>query len=86
MSKPWFDPDSGAPLFDQYVGEMPSFRKIVADEVITNDELSGQARKVASLLQELEGRLSPDEKSLVTEALCELAVLHALHAKRTETR
>lgn len=84
MDKPWFDPQTGMLLFDEYVAEMLSFKKIMADGVITGGELTEQAQKVTSLLRELDATLAPAAKQLVTEALCELAVLYALHRKRLE--
>lgn len=84
MSKPWFDADTGVLLLDEYVMEMPTFKKIMADEVVTTEEMISQAQRVTSLLRELEGKLSAEDKELVTQALCELAVLHALHGHHAE--
>lgn len=85
MNKPWFDPDTGVLLFDQYIAEMPSFKKIMADEVITEEELAEQAARVATLLKELDARLSPEHKEIATAALAELAVLHFLNLKQLES-
>lgn len=86
MNRPWFDKDTGLLLFDEYVAEMPSYRKIMADEVITDEELKEQAVRVASLFQSLERRLAPEFRSSVTDALCELAVLHSLAWKKMGQR
>ena len=74
MDKPWFDPQTGTLMLDEYVAEIDSYRRIVEDEVITDAELVEQTQRVASLLQRLEEVLSPEAKSLATEVLCELAV------------
>jgi hypothetical protein len=84
MDKPWFDPNSGLLLFDEYVADMPSFQKIMADEVITDSELTEHGQRVISLLKRLEAALAPDIKRLASEALCELAVLYALQRKYTD--
>ena len=84
MDKPWFDPQTGTLMLDEYVAEIDSYRRIVEDEVITDAELVEQTQRVASLLQRLEETLSPEAKSLATEALCELAVLNALQVKRLQ--
>ncbi len=84
MDRPWFDQETGTLLLDEYVLEMDSYRRIVQDEVITDAELVEQTQRVASLLQRLEETLSPEAKSLATEALCELAVLNALQVKRLQ--
>lgn len=80
--KPWFDPETGFLLLDEYVAEMPSFQKIMEDGVVTDGELVQQALRVTALLKELETVLSPAAKAVATEALCELAVLHALQQSR----
>ena len=82
--KPWFDPQTGILMLDQYVAEMDSYRRIVEDEVITDDELVEQTQRVASLLRRLEETLSPEAKAIATEALSELAVLNALQVKRLQ--
>ena len=82
--RPWFDSETGVLLVDEYIAEMPSFQRITADAVITDEELAGQSERVVTLLHELEDELSPRAKELVTEVLCELAVLDALHLQRLE--
>ena len=84
MDKPWFDPQTGTLMLDEYVAEIDSYRRIVEDETITDAELVEQTQRVASLLRRLEETLSPEAKSLATEALCELAVLNALQVKRLQ--
>lgn len=77
----WFDPETGTLLFDQMVAERPSFQKITADGVVTPAELHEQAVRVADLFRTLEAALPPDAKTAATDALCELAVLHALTSR-----
>ena len=82
--QPWFDQETGTLMLDEYVVEMDSYRRIVEDEAITDDELVEQTQRVTSLLQRLEETLSPEAKALATEALCELTVLNALQVKRLQ--
>jgi hypothetical protein len=84
MDRPWFDQETGTLLLDEYVVEMDSYRRIVEDETITDDELVEQTQRVTSLLQRLEETLSPEDKALAKEALSELAVLSALQVKRLQ--
>ena len=84
MDKPWFDQETGTLMLDEYVVEMDSYRRIVEDETITDDELVEQTQRVASLLRQLEVTLLPEAKDLATEALSELAVLSALQVKRLQ--
>ena len=82
--KPWFDPQTGTLLLDEYVAELDSYRRIVEDETITDTELVEQTQRVTSLLQQLEGSLSPEVKAIATVALGELTVLNALQVKRLQ--
>jgi flagellin-specific chaperone FliS len=84
MDRPWFDQESGTLMLDEYVVEMDSYRRIVEDEVITDDELDEQIQRVTSLLRQLEETLSPEAKALATETLGEMAVLNALQALRLQ--
>ena len=84
MDKPWFDPETGTLTLDEYVVEMDSYKRIVEDETITDDELVEQTRRVTSLLRQLEETLSPEAKAIATETLSELAVLNALQVKRLQ--
>jgi flagellin-specific chaperone FliS len=84
MDKPWFDQETGTLMLDEYVVEMDSYRRIVEDETITDDELVEQTQRVTSLLRQLEETLSPEAKAIATKALGELAVLNALQVKRLQ--
>ena len=79
MDKPWFDQETGTLFL-----EMDSYRRIVEDDTITDDELVEQTQRVTSLLRQLEETLSPEARALATEALGELAVLNALQIKRLQ--
>jgi ferritin-like protein len=84
MTRPWFDTDTGVLKLDEYVAEMPSYRKIMEDKVVSEEELEGHARLVTGLLQRLDHSLPDELKDLVTDALCELAVLYALQRRHDE--
>ena len=84
MDKPWFDPQTGTLLLDEYVAELDSYRRIVEDGTITDAELAEQTQKVTSLLQQLEGSLYQEVKAIATVALGELTVLNALQVKRLQ--
>jgi hypothetical protein len=84
MSRPWFDETTGILKLDEYVQEMPSFLKVLADGIVTDAELDDHARRVVALLRQLDARLPPDLQVLATETLCELAVLYALQRRHSE--
>ena len=64
--------------WNEYVAEMPSFRIIMEDHVVTDEEVTQQAGRVIDCLEKLDASLPPETRSLVTDGLCELAVLYAL--------
>ncbi|MGR9116336.1 MAG: hypothetical protein ACU85E_11265 [Gammaproteobacteria bacterium] len=78
MNRPWFDPETGVLILDEYVSQMPSFKKIMADNLITDTELAEHAANVTDKLKQLDAALPPDIKELATDALCELAVLYTI--------
>jgi hypothetical protein len=85
MNRPWFDVESGHVLFDEYIASMPSFQAINQDNIVTEEELAQQAVRVIDLLRKLQSELPPEVRELAGNAFCELAVLHALHAKFQES-
>ncbi len=78
MHRPWIDEKTGEPLFDYYVAEMPSYKKVMRDGFVTHKEVEYQQQKVAGLLQQFEQMLEPDEKAVCTALLCEWAALNAM--------
>ena len=59
---------------DELVAQRPTFRKIMEDQIVTDDELTNQANLVVNLLKKLEQTLSPGQLSEV-----EMSVLYAIH-------
>ncbi len=83
LNRPWFDPETGTLLLEQYVPELDSFKKAMADEEVTESELTEHVQHVIGLMRQLERMLSPEANAVATEMLCELAVLQVLQARRT---
>ena len=53
---------------DELVAQRPTFRKIMEDQIVTDDELTNQANLVVNLLKKLEQNI-----------LAEMSVLYAIH-------
>lgn len=79
-----FDEQTGYLKLDEIVQERPTFKKAMEDGKVTDTEMKEQAELVLALLKELEERLSDEEEKLMTDALCELAVLYEMNAFREE--
>lgn len=82
MKRPWFDAETSLLLLDEYVTTMPSFQKVMADSVVTDEELEQQTERTIQLLKKLERMLSPEAQETATDALSELAVLFTLQQQR----
>ena len=61
---------------DELVAQRPTFRKIMEDQIVTDDELTNQANLVVNLLKKLEQTLSPGQLSEVENLLAEMSVLY----------
>jgi len=81
VERQWFDDKTGYLIIDEHIAQRASFQKILADGWITPEELRGQAESVAAMFRELERLLTPEIHARLTDALCELAVLHALQQR-----
>lgn len=74
-------------LFDQYgnlniddlIAEQPSFQKIMADGIVTPEEIQTQSVRVTTLLQEFEQTATPEQINQMREILAELSVLVAIN-------
>ena len=64
---------------DEAVAENPSFKKIMEDGMVTDQELETQAQKVVSMLQDLEKKYGDEQLSEVKALLTEASVLYAVY-------
>lgn len=74
----WFEQESGILNLDEIVMKSETFRKIMADEIVTEEEVKEQSHLLLNLLKELDENLDPEMRKLVGRALTELAVLFAV--------
>ena len=73
----FFD-ESGTLNIDDLILQQPSFKKIMEDGVVTDEELAEQKERVIALLKKLEQKLTPEQIDLVRELLAEISVLVAV--------
>ena len=73
----FFD-ESGTLNIDDLILEQPSFKKIMEDGVVTDEELAEQKERVIVLLKKLEQKLMPEQIDQVRELLAEISVLVAV--------
>ena len=77
-----FDAETGYLLLDEVVESKDSFKKIMEDGIITDGEMEDQVNRVIDRLKTMEEILSDYEKTLVLDAISELAVLYEMNARR----
>ena len=77
-----FDAETSYLLLDDVVENKDSFKKIMEDGIITDEEMEDQVNRVIDRLKTMEEILSDNEKTLVLDAISELAVLYEMNARR----
>lgn len=77
-----FDAETGYLSLDEVVESKDSFKKIMEDGIITDEEMEDQVNRVIDRLKTMEEILSDNEKTLVLDAISELAVLYEMNARR----
>lgn len=75
-----FDEENGLLLLDEVVMQSPRYQAIVADALVTDDEVIEQAGRVVELFRKINCQLSEEDKALVVKAIAELAVLYQIDA------
>jgi len=73
--------ENGILNIDEAISNNPSFKKIMEDGIVTNEELNEQSRKLIDLLQQAEKQFSAEELQLLEQILVESNVLYAVYQK-----
>ena len=71
--------ENGLLNIDEAVQEMPSFKKIMEDGEVSDEELAAQAKNVSDLLHQVEKECNPQQAELVRNVLAEMSVLYAAY-------
>jgi hypothetical protein len=64
---------------DEMIAQEPTFQNIMADGIVTEEELHGQSERVISLLHEAEQRFSEDDQQFIKTLFAETNVLSAIY-------
>lgn len=73
----YFFDETGTLNLDELILNHPSFRQIMADGVVTEQELQDQSSRVTALLRRIEQTASPVQIDQIRELLAEISVLVA---------
>jgi len=72
--------EEGILNIDEAVLETPSYKKIMEDGIVTEEELVSQAQKVVSMLQTMEKKYNEEQLSEIKALLTESSVLYAVYS------
>ena len=76
-----FDENGMLTLY-KLVEESPSFKAIMEDGIVTDEELAAQADTVMKLLHKVEAEFSPEQQQIVERLLAEINVLYVVYNYR----
>lgn len=71
--------EEGILNIDEAVLETPSYKKIMEDGIVTEEELVIQAQKVVSMLQTMEKKYNEEQLLEIKALLTEASVLYAVY-------
>lgn len=77
MKNIFFDND-GCLNINEAIINHPSYKKILEDDIVTEDELRSQSELVLSLFQRIEDECNESQKSLIKDMLIEINILNTI--------
>lgn len=64
---------------DEIVANRPSFKAIMADSIVTDEELTAQADLTVAALRKLEALCNAEQQAAIADAIAELSVLFTIY-------
>lgn len=74
----FFD-ENGLLSIDEAVMQEESYKKILEDGIVSDEEIIAQTTKVTSLLHDVEKSCSPEQVRMIKRLLSEMSVLYAVY-------
>lgn len=71
--------EKGILNIDEMVSDNASFRNIMEDGVVTEDEIKTQSDKVVAMLRDMEAKYSEEQLADIRSLLVESSVLYAVY-------
>ena len=71
--------ENGILSLDEMVENNASFKNIMEDGVVTEDEIKAQSDKVVALLRDIEAKYSEEQLAEIKDLLVESSVLYAIY-------
>lgn len=70
---------NGVLNLDEAVMNIDSFKTIMADGIVTDEELKAQSDRVIGILHDMEKKYSPEQLKEIKQLLAEASVLYAIY-------
>ncbi len=71
--------EKGILNIDEWVANNDSFKKIMEDGIVTDEEVKAQSDKVVSMLKEIEAKYTGAQLTEIRNLLAETSVLYAVY-------
>ena len=71
--------ENGILNIDELVAENATFRNIMEDGIVTDEELKAQSDKVIAILQDFETKYTEEQLTEIKQLLVESSVLYAVY-------
>lgn len=71
--------EEGVLNIDEMIVNNASFKNIMEDEVVTEDEIKAQSDKVVSMLHDMEAKYNDEQLTEIKNLLAESSVLYAVY-------
>ena len=71
--------ENGILNIDELVAENTTFRNIMEDGIVTDEELKAQSDKVIAILQDFETKYTEEQLTEIKQLLVESSVLYAVY-------
>ena len=76
--KEFFFNEDGSLKINETIMNQPTYRKIIEDGVVTNEELIEQSNLVMTLFRKIEDTFNKEQKQLVQDLIVEISVLNSI--------
>ena len=71
--------ENGLLSLDELIVKSPSFQQIMADGIVTEEELKAQSEKVTALIEKVEQMCNDNQLAAIKELIAEMNVLYAAY-------
>ena len=75
--KKFFD-ESGSLNMDELIMERPSFQRLMADGVVTDEKIEEQGLHVKDMILQMESKFTPEQMDEIHDLVAEVSVLFIL--------